>query len=356
MPGEAAAEDKYEFRSLSVFSTSQPNADFRCEISRGRAWHTYQLLRAEAWAAHTLRHDEKKCGIRSVITKTETRGPYTRPFTVYFVHTKTAFSVKGTCKRFSDFKEFDAKLKKQFHGFKGVFPPDKVFNSMQPDFVSDRRKQLQKYLDDALGVPVIASYSDLHDFLGIPEYIKDLAREQADEVSREQKRLSALSADSDKPETYLRAIEGAKAENDRVAEAQGFNALGLVYCEQGLDSQGIECLESALELCRVEDDGEGIAVTLSNLGCAHNMMECQQMALEYLDECHELLAAQPALQAEVKIKLALTCAANGDSYEAVEHCLACLEVCRSLEDQTLEAACLFALGGIYYDAGEVHLT
>ena len=61
------------------------------------------------------------------------------------------------------------------------------------------------------------------------------------------------------------------------------------------------------------------------------------------------------MQAEVKIKLALTCAANGDSYEAVEHCLACLAVCRGLEDQTREAACLFALGGIYYDAGEVHL-
>lgn len=30
----------------------------------------------------------------------ETRGPYTRPFTVYFVHTKTAFSVRGVCKRF----------------------------------------------------------------------------------------------------------------------------------------------------------------------------------------------------------------------------------------------------------------
>jgi len=109
MPGEAAED--YEFRSLSVFSTSQPNADFRCEVMRDRPWHAFQLLRAEAWAAHTLRHDEKKCGIRSVITKTETRGPYTRPFTVYFVHTKTAFSVKGVCKRFSDFKELDAKIK-----------------------------------------------------------------------------------------------------------------------------------------------------------------------------------------------------------------------------------------------------
>ena len=48
---------------LSIFS-SNPNrpSDFRCEISKEGPWHAYVLLRAEAWASHTLRSDEKKCG------------------------------------------------------------------------------------------------------------------------------------------------------------------------------------------------------------------------------------------------------------------------------------------------------
>jgi len=95
-------------------------------VSKDGPWHSYVLLRAEAWASHTLKSDEKKCGIRSVITKTETRGPYTRPFTVYFVHTKTAFTVKGVCKRFSDFKELDGKIRKFFKSFSAPFPPDQV--------------------------------------------------------------------------------------------------------------------------------------------------------------------------------------------------------------------------------------
>ena len=43
---------------------------FRCEIDREGPWHAYVLLRAEAWASHDQKSDEKKCGIRAVITKT----------------------------------------------------------------------------------------------------------------------------------------------------------------------------------------------------------------------------------------------------------------------------------------------
>ena len=342
---------EFEFRSLSVFPSNQPATEFRFEISRDGPWHEYRMLRSEEWATHSLRHEEKKSGIRSVITKTETRGPYTRPFTVYFIHTKTAFSVKGVCKRFSDFKELDMKIKKVFKNFNSPFPPDKVFNSMQPEFVNERRKQLQRYLDDALSVPDIAAFSELHTFLNIPEYNELVTEEQQEEFQREQKRNS--QPDSDKPETYLRAIDLTKASGDRIAEAQAFNALGLIYSEMELDPQGIECIESALELCRAEDDLKGIAVTLSNLGCAHVKQDCHSLALACFQEVHDLVAGDNKAQAAIKIKMALTYEANGECYEAVEHCLRCLEQCKIADDQVLQASCLFTLGSIYYDAGEV---
>jgi len=315
MPGQGAPEahKEFEFRSLSVFPLSnQPATEFRFEIARDSAWHDYRMLRSEEWATHSLRHEERKSGIRSVITKTETRGPYTRPFTVYFIHTKTAFSVKGVCKRFSAFKELDAKIKKAFKTFNSPFPPDKVFNSMQPEFVNERRKQLQRYLDDALSVPEIASFPELHSFLNIPEYNELVTEELEEEFQREQKRNS--DPDGNKPETYLRAIDLAKASSDRIAEAQAFNALGLIYLEMELDPQGIECIESALELCRADDDTQGIAATLSNLGCAHVKQDCHSLALACFQEVHDLVADDNKAQAGVKIKMALTYEANGECY------------------------------------------
>ena len=53
------------------------------------------------------------------------------------------------------------------------------------------------------------------------------------------------------------------------------------------------------------------------------------------------------------MKLSLTFAANGDNYEAIERCLKCLKLCRQIADLRREASCLFTLGSIYYEAGEV---
>ena len=261
MPGQAAPEahKEFEFRSLSVFPLSnQPATEFRFEIARDSAWHDYRMLRSEEWATHSLRHEERKSGIRSVITKTETRGPYTRPFTVYFIHTKTAFSVKGVCKRFSAFKELDAKIKKAFKTFNSPFPPDKVFNSMQPEFVNERRKQLQRYLDDALSVPEIASFPELHAFLNIPEYNELVTEELEEEFQREQKRNS--HPDGDKPETYLRAIDLAKAKGmTEVSPAmlEGFAAAKVLV--EGLRRAGPkpsrEKIQTALESIQKFDLG-----------------------------------------------------------------------------------------------------
>lgn len=242
-------------------------------------------------------------------------------------------------------------IRKAFPMMKAQFPPDKVFNSLGSEFVAERRKALQIYLDDMLSSTEIAANEDLHAFLGIPEYNQELARENEDEDNKEKKRTS--SGTDDRPETYLRSIERAKAASDRIAEAKAFNALGLLYCEHGLESQGVECMESALELCRAEEDTVGIVKVLGNLGCVHNILECQDLALTCFKEAHEMLAGDPAGQSDFEMMLALTYAANGDNFEAVEHSLLALKVFKRLDDVVREASCLFTLGSIYYEAGEV---
>jgi hypothetical protein len=183
---------------------------------------------------------------------------------------------------------------------------------MAPEFVSERRKQLQTYLDEAMAIPEIASFKELHNFLGIPNYNDEIRQENEEQMRRERKRV--FKPGDDNPETFLKAIEKAKLDSDRVAEAQAFNALGLLYCESGLESEGVECLDSALELCRAEEHREGMIVVLSNLGCLHNLLECQGLAVQYFQECHDLLDGDPEGQGEAQMKLSLTCAANGEHF------------------------------------------
>lgn len=87
--------------------------------------------------------------------------------------------------------------------------------------------------------------------------------------------------DENDPATYLKGIEKAKLDGDKRSEAQSFNALGLLYCENSLEAQGVECLENALELCRAAGDNDGMVVVLSNLGCIHNMLDAQGVAVDY---------------------------------------------------------------------------
>ena len=53
----------------------------------------------------------------------------------------------------------------------------------------------------------------------------------------------------------------------------------------------MECLDSALELTRAEDSREGMIVVLSNLGCLHNLLDCQVRAprKNYLHGLHDFV-------------------------------------------------------------------
>ena len=122
----------------------------RCEVNRDNPGHKYFLHRADSWVSHNKTISERKRGIRAVVTKSgsevsvlsfqylsilnvwsrcsESRGPYTSPYTVYFIHTRTAFSVRGVCKRFSEFKQLDAQIRSKFPDatMEIAFPPDQV--------------------------------------------------------------------------------------------------------------------------------------------------------------------------------------------------------------------------------------
>ena len=49
--------------------------------------------------------------LRATIHKTEVRGPKTAPFVVYLIHVRTAFTVRGLARRYSDFVLLDAQVR-----------------------------------------------------------------------------------------------------------------------------------------------------------------------------------------------------------------------------------------------------
>ena len=52
--------------------------------------------------------------LRATIQKTEVRGPKTSPFVVYMLHVRTAFTVRGLARRYSDFVMLDGNLRAHF--------------------------------------------------------------------------------------------------------------------------------------------------------------------------------------------------------------------------------------------------
>jgi hypothetical protein len=105
----AASSVNVTFVGLNSLPSSRYHcANFACKLLWNGHWWAYILLRGDSWASHAISAEsssDARTGIRTVITKVDKQGPYTRPYSVYLLHTKTAFSVKGAARRFREFRE-----------------------------------------------------------------------------------------------------------------------------------------------------------------------------------------------------------------------------------------------------------
>lgn len=109
--GESAIATRVNitFVGLNSLPSSRHHCrNFACKLLWNGHWWSYILLRGDSWAGHSISAESEsdaRTGIRTVITKVEKQGPYTRPYSVYLLHTKTAFSVKAAARRFKEFRE-----------------------------------------------------------------------------------------------------------------------------------------------------------------------------------------------------------------------------------------------------------
>ena len=66
-----------------------------------------------ACLVHAVHVQARPC-LRATIQKTEVRGPKTSPFVVYMLHVRTAFTVRGLARRYSDFVMLDSNIRAHF--------------------------------------------------------------------------------------------------------------------------------------------------------------------------------------------------------------------------------------------------
>ena len=105
----SATRPNITFVGLNSLPSSRHHcSNFACKLLWNGHWWAYILLRGDSWAAHSISAEsssDARTGIRTVITKVEKQGPYTRPYSIYLLHTKTAFSIKAAARRFKEFRE-----------------------------------------------------------------------------------------------------------------------------------------------------------------------------------------------------------------------------------------------------------
>ena len=91
---------------LTKIPASAPERKADCLIVEQNGWPGYLLFEQGSWALHGANLDKHGCkpGIRVILAKAETHGPKTTPYTVYILHIKTAFTVRGLSRRYSEFK------------------------------------------------------------------------------------------------------------------------------------------------------------------------------------------------------------------------------------------------------------
>ena len=85
--------------------------------------------------------------LRATIHKTEVRGPKTAPFVVYLIHVRTAFTVRGLARRYSDFVQLDAEVRELAQTLNGaarvpVLPGKRLLGQLSVEVVLERRRQL----------------------------------------------------------------------------------------------------------------------------------------------------------------------------------------------------------------------
>jgi hypothetical protein len=341
------------------------------------SWPEYNIHEQSSWAAHrrSLDPSDKKPGVRVQIIKAEVRGPKTAPYVAYIMHVRTAFTVRGLSRRFSDFTALDNRLRSEFDAGVPVLPSKRLFGTLTAAFIHERRRQLQTYVDALMSDINLSQCEAVADFLAVHGHATEeqiLAGTMEDLGPRLWDMPAGAPTDG-----VERVLEACQQRSDEELEARTLNCLGLMHSEASRPERAIPALQDAVAKCRsglvratsaadshvggeadkaVERWGEGLLCCLSNLGCVLARAGSYAGALDRLREC----AAEAGVQGDVvwqskaAARIGLVLGAQGDVPAGIRTCKAAIEMVGGLREGLRHAAATeAAIGVMCWATGEV---
>jgi hypothetical protein len=285
-------------------------------VHERNGWPCHSLFDRGSWALHLphLETHNRKPGMRVIIAKAETHGPKTTPYTTYVMHIKTAFSVRGIARRYSEFKDLDEALR-AVKRLAPTLPRKKTWGKMSPKFITERKRQLQSYIEAILSDATCANSEPFRNFLGTQGH----AIEQ-EILKRYASGMQGLSQDGHNAAllipwrlatgTRVEAIETlvqrCRAARDVRQEARALNQLGIMESQNGQRVQALNAMRQAFMCCRQLDDADGLLSCALSWASIHARFGEHEVAEQRLREAEGMAAELGALAGQAWCHLLLS--------------------------------------------------
>jgi len=335
-------------------------------VHERNGWPCHALFDRGSWALH-LPHLEKhnrKPGMRVIIAKAETHGPKTTPYTIYVMHIKTAFSVRGISRRYSEFKDLDEALRAVKRSAP-TLPRKKTWGKMSPKFITERKRQLQVYVEAILSDPACANSEPFRNFLGtqghpIEQEILKRYSTGMQGLAQQDSQTPALIipwrlATGTRVEAIEALVQRCRTARDVRQEARALNQLGIMESQNGQRVKALNAMRQAFMCCRQLDDADGLVSCSLSWASIHARFGEHSIAEQRLREAEGMAAEFGAIsgQAACHLLLALIKAAQGLMAAAAKEAVLAAELYTNANDAGHTALAQFTLGSLLLRCGEV---
>jgi hypothetical protein len=270
-------------------------------VHERNGWPCHAVFDRTSWVLHLphLETHSRKAGMRVIIAKAETHGPKTTPYTIYVMHIKTAFSVRGISRRYSEFKDLDEALRAVKRSAP-TLPRKKTWGKMSPKFITERKRQLQAYIEAILSDPACANSEPFRNFLGThghaieQEILKRFSSGSVQGPSSEGNSAALLTpwrlATGTTAEAIEALVQRCRAARDVRQEARALNQLGIMKCERGQRAPALDAMRRAFMCCRQLDDAHGLLSCALSWASIHARFGEYEVAEQRLREAEGMAA------------------------------------------------------------------
>eukprot|EP01035_Chromulina_nebulosa_P024194 gene24194-31452_t len=253
---------------------------------------SYRSSNMPSWATGSFEQNE---GIRRVLECTSTgiqivNGELKKDHVIYEIHVCCGFKRWAVYRRYKDFCFLDQQLRKLFAEIMPALPPKRIFrSSTDPEFVDERRIQLESYLKALVGNSSVWTRNDLALFLDNDANYLMLIW-YFERMRRMQDMLSSMTIMNEEEKATLNSdLTNAKRQVNKLQERLSVMEMTFLQHATGMAS---EALPSSVMRSLSGADNSFLAMSLSNRLQSEVTEEHKSLYDENVPSLSEFVAVQ----------------------------------------------------------------